>query len=625
MKATSLSRSAEALSPKTKLIGLALFAALATSGLWLFAQSDQYHFWSLENLHDILEAKAVALLILLTAFVSLYAWREKSFAPALTVFFVSAYFVFLYGLMFQGTEFGMNAHWADNANRIAAINKMLLFKDPFQDWYTSGLSMFYPPLWFWLMALWAKIMQIDAVQTVKYGYLFVFLIYPWLLYFSWKPLVSRKLAAAITVTTIFFAHWLIDYTPYEHITAALFLPWWLRFVAQSPPNPLHSRVAYKHLALGIFFGAALALAYYWWFFLAIIGLAIEWITNPRDCGKLLSRRLIITLGIIIVTAVYWLPLIIQILTNGFESTQSLFFGMRHSNLTGQWEFLNWHGVFIIAGALAAGYTWNDTQTGKLKYLQIAGIVMILLDRAFNLSGQSIQTRKLLEFAPVLLAPSLVVAGFAIWNHAKASLRIQPALFALLVIISLVAYNEQTQMFLDPKYKTAVETRRPTQTVKALEAASVAGQVMLTNRYIEMCYVPYYTFITITNTSAHPAGRYSKRATFLELATKITEPDLLAYALRRNVYDAVDWIYLPRDKTSGAPFLTVSKYGFNLPKKTVTYSFAVRIQDYPKIFEPTTDAELFKIATLDTMANVSKVRSLLIQKYPTLKKHLLAVN
>jgi len=625
MKATSLSRSTEAHSPKIKLVGLALFVALATSGLWLFAQSNQYRFWSVENLHDVLEAKAVALLILLTAFASLYAWRKESFTPALTIFFVSAYFISLYGLLFQGTEFGMNAHWADNANRIAAINKMLLFKDPFQDWYTKGLSMFYPPLWFWLMALWAKVIQIDAVQTVKYGYLFVFLVYPWLLYFSWKPLVSRKLAAAITVTTIFFAHWLIDYTPYEHMSAALFLPWWLRFFAQSPPYPLRSRATYRHLALGISFGAALALTYYWWFFLAIIGLAIEFLFRPRDNRKLLHHRLIVTLGIVVLTAVYWLPVIIQILANGFESTQSMFFGMRHSNLTGQWEFLNWHGVFILAGALGAGYTWNDPQVGKLKYLQIAGIVMIVLDRVLNLTGQSLQTRKLLEFAPVLLTPSFVAAGFAIWRNAMERQHIQHALLALFVLISLIAYNEHSQVFLDPKYKTAVETRRPIQTVNTLEAAGVAGQVLLTNRYIEMCYVPYYTFITITNTSAHPAGRYRERATFLEMVTKITEPDLLAYALRKNIYDAVEWIYLPRDKASGESFLTVSKYGFNLSKTTVTYSFAVKIQDYPKIFEPTTDTELFRIARPETVANVSQMRSLLIQKYPALKKHLLPMD
>ena len=96
----------------------------------------------------------------------------------------------------------MNGHWGDNSNRLAEINKMMYYNSFFQDWYLKDLTSFYPPLWLYLMSLYGKLLNIEAYQTIKFGYLLVFLIYPWLLYFFWKKIVSPSYAAAIAVSTM---------------------------------------------------------------------------------------------------------------------------------------------------------------------------------------------------------------------------------------------------------------------------------------------------------------------------------------------------------------------------------------------------------------------------------------
>ncbi len=66
----------------------------------------------------------------------------------------------------------------------------------------------------------------------------------------------------------------------------------------------------------------------------------------------------------------------------------------------------------------------------------------------------------------------------------------------------------------------------------------------------MCYLPMYMFIPENNMSAHTASQYVQREQFLDLASKIVEPELLAYALKYNRYSPIDFICLDVDKETG---------------------------------------------------------------------------
>ncbi|NOY88284.1 MAG: arabinofuranosyltransferase, partial [FCB group bacterium] len=200
---------------------------LAIIGYQIYSHADSYKYLSDKHTLEIVKSKLWSLSWILISAIVIYWKRDKSYAPALAVFAVSAYFVILYGIMFSGTEYGMNGHWGDNGNRLALICKMMAYNSFFQDWYLKDLPSFYPPLWFFIMALYGKLLGIEAYQTIKFGYLFIFIFYPWLLFWAWKKVVRSAIAAAIVVGTIFFAYRYLDWIYYEHITAALFLPWWL--------------------------------------------------------------------------------------------------------------------------------------------------------------------------------------------------------------------------------------------------------------------------------------------------------------------------------------------------------------------------------------------------------------
>jgi len=200
-----------------------LVMALATIGYFLFAQFANYTYESERHIQDLFRAKMWSIIIILLTASILYLKRKSDIAPALAVLMVSLYFVIIYAILYRGTEYGLNGHWGDNGFHLSMVRKMMAynyFADPNIKDFTSS----YPPLYYYLMALFAKLLGLQAYQTLKYGYLFVFLLYPWFIYFSWRPLVSRRVAAVISVATLFFAHRYLNYSAQVHMTAVLFLP-----------------------------------------------------------------------------------------------------------------------------------------------------------------------------------------------------------------------------------------------------------------------------------------------------------------------------------------------------------------------------------------------------------------
>jgi len=101
-----------------------------------------------------------------------------------------------------------------------------------------------------------------------------------------------------------------------------------------------------------------------------------------------------------------------------------------------------------------------------------------------------------------------------------------------------------------------------------------GKVLLTSHYLECCYLPYYLFIPCYNMTSHTAGRYSQRESFLDQASKIVEPDLLAYVLAHNRYSSIDFVYLPIEEATGRWQLNLTKSQFNRSQEIVTRIFAV---------------------------------------------------
>ncbi len=347
---------------------------LAVVGYQIYSQADGYSYLSDEHTLEIVKSKFWALSWILIAAFVIYWKREKSYAPALTVFAVSAYFVVLYGIIFSGTEFGMHGHWGDNGNRLAEICKMMAYNSFFQDWYLKDLPSFYPPLWFYTMSLYGKLLHIEAYQTIKFGYLFIFMLYPWILFWAWKKVVKPSVAAAIVVGTIFFAFRYLDWIYYEHITAALFIPWWLYYFERVKQKENQKGIDWKFYFSGAVFGGLLFMTYYYWFFMAAAAVPFTLInqySKSKNISLVISEirhKVILMVGVALVSVVYWVPLLRVIYWNGMSSSQNVWFGLRHTNLTSHWNEISIESLLIVLGLFFVFYLYNNPKTGKLLYL-----------------------------------------------------------------------------------------------------------------------------------------------------------------------------------------------------------------------------------------------------------------
>jgi hypothetical protein len=555
------------------IIIFALAMVLAIAGYFLFAQFADYTYESERHMLDLFRAKLWSIFLVMFFAAILYWKRHSEIAPPLAVLAVSIYFVIIYSILFRGTQYGLNGHWGDNGYRLLITCKMMAY-NYFADSTIKDLTCLYPPLYYYLMAIYAKILGLEAFQTLKFGYLFVFLLYPWFLYFSWRPLVSGKAAAMISVATIFFAHRYINYSAYEHMTAALFIPWWLYFFEDARDRFIGKKLQWKLYTCGVLIGGAIFMTYYYWFFIAIAAFplttAARYITE-RSWRALLQNILhkaILAVGVALISAVYWLPILSK---TGFTSVQTSFFYFEHSNLGGVCN-KPLEGTMVLTGIFFAVYFWDRWKHARLAFYYGGALILIMLDRAFNLGNHSIQTRKILEFTHVLTIPPLMMGLETIWENVRKNVNIQRGLIALVVILAIIFGNDHIEKTRSGLYKTGINTRYPEAPLSDFENANCFGTVFLSHRYIDGCYLPYFAFTPISNVMAHPGGRFNERKNFLRAISKLKQPELVAYAMTYNIYDKIDYVFLPYIGRSGCFELQMNTVSFNTPLVTDTIRF-----------------------------------------------------
>jgi hypothetical protein len=605
---------------------------LTAVGMLLFRLVEivgPFPYLSKPNLSMIMLTKAWAIVAAIVGGVWVYLKRESPIAPRLLVFFVSAYFVILYGLYFHGTEFGMNGHWGDNGNRLAAICKMMAFNTLWVDWYLEDLPAFYPPGWFALMAVYAKIVQIDAYATIKQGYLLIFLTFPWVLYVAWRRLASAWEAAAIVVAVVLFAHRGLEWVYYENITAALIIPWWLYYFEEGESRGRAPLANWKFYLWGSVWGAAMFVTYYYWFLYIVLSLpivlAVRWYEH-RSWTRLreaVVNKLLLGAGIAVLSSFYWLPLLISIYRYGSQSAQHAWYGLHHADLSLSMPEFSVEVALIFAGIYFLFYLWKRWETARLPLLYAGGMLTVVLDRIYNLTGSSIQARKVLEFAHVFALTPLGIGVAAVWPRIAGSANVRRGLLGLILLAALVSTNTFIEKYHNDFYRIAIGQRVPEQDLEVFRSVDYRGKVFLTEHYRESCYLPYFLFIPYNNMTSHTAGRYLQREDLLDAACKITEARWLAYALAYNKYSGVDYVYLHPNKERPDRFeQRLYQVTFLSPGgKVKTLVYEADLSGTPQFFVKHHDRYMFEVvAPPRTPENDAALKA----AYPEVYRHLSGV-
>ena len=605
-----------------RIITASLFVGLATIGYMIYQHDALYGFMSNRHFVDLMRAKIWSLGWIGLMIAVIWVFRRSRLAPNLAVFGVSAYFVVLYGLLFHGTDFGLNGYSGDMANIYAEICKMMAFNSFFQDFTTKDLSSFYPPLWFATLALYGDLIGIEAYQTYKFGYLLVFLVYPWLLYLSWKRLVGPVEAAVVSIATLFLATKYVDSGIHEHMTLALFIPWWLYYFES---NGDQSVASWRHYLWGSLVGGLLFMTYYYWFFVAFAALPLTlgwryYETRSFSClRREVVHRVTMLLGVAAVSSIYWLPLLVSIYQRGFASAQNVWFFPRHANLTIYWQSISLESVLIFMGVSASVFLWDHFGKARLPLLYVGCVVLVLADRVFNLNFLTLQSRKIMDFVHVFTIAPFAIALMVAWQKFEGHAGTRRTIAGLVLLGIIVTANGHTELqHRNNQYKVAYSSRVPAEALRVFDSVDVRGRVILTFAYVEACFIPYYTFTPASNMWAHMAGQYQEREQFLELACQLTDPELLAYALGHNRYDTIDFIYLPRDPETGKYRLQLNQVKFNTKMKAKFLDFEVDFEQAPQFFVRRHSAGFFelKLPALDRA-----IHTRLAEVVPEIVRHL----
>jgi len=212
------------------------------------------------------------------------------------------------------------------------------------------------------------------------------------------------------------------------------------------------------------------------------------------------------------------------------------------------------------------------------------LLLLLIDRFLNLTQSSIQTRKILELAPVFLT---VPAGYALsllyrWITRRA-IRLRSVFLGLAAVFILVYADSHTDLTKNVMYTEAFKARPPVNGIAAIESVDYRGKVFLTDRRLEAAYLPFYYFTGHWGPAAHTASRFHERLSFLLSLETLSDPRQVAFLLKKNRFDPVDYFFLPHDSTGRVAYFDV--YPLYYPANTVKLTLA-----FP--FATTTDSPLF---------------------------------
>jgi len=532
---------------------------------------------------DLINCKFWLVLSLVAAVIVQSVNVRRRAKPWLGIVLLSVYFIVLYALLYKGTEFGYGGQWGDNGNRLALIEKFRDLPSLFQDWYNKGLPAFYPPLWFFVSGKLAALFDIPAYQTIKYGYFVIYAVYPAALYFVWTRLTRPTVAFAIVFLTIFVRDIYFDFVYYEYIAAAFFIPWWLYYV-----EDVRGRVAgsTRRMVMGGLSGALIFMTFYYWFFIgiaaALLRAAVSMLRKGRGKhrGSSFGHKIKIGGWCALFSAIYWMPLVLSILNYGFDSMQNKWFKWGEMALLPEYFLPSVIGIFWLTGMVYLTMRRRSRVSNGM-ILLFAGIAALYLcERVLISMDTTIQTRKLTALLPVFLAvPSGLGLAACLGLARRHSRAAQRLLFGLLGLAVLFWGNEHSEIRNDRNYRFAINDYVREYELEVFRAVDYRERVFLTDKYTQAVYLPYYMFVTHYAPTAHPASRFNERVSFLKYVARQSNPAVVAFLLRRNKFDAVDYFYLPTDSVRRTAYFEVRPIYFpaETPVERIDFPFATTVE------------------------------------------------
>lgn len=502
--------------------------------------------YSFETLYILAIAKLILFFSLAVFFLILFKGNRPRHYAYLAG---AAIFVFYFTLAYLLQKMW----WGNNGDEvfIFAYLSKVLYSGFGADFYYQGLPNFYPPLYFWLTGFVSKLVTTSGITAAKIGVLFSILTlfiggYLWPRFF-WKKIWPGSQSQVVIRSEWFWAlapiifFVMIDFDsfilkPFEAVSA-LFAAFLIGLLACSFELKKWRWPMYLFFGLS---GASLFLAFYFWWFMLLPALLLV-VFASRSVLANLFRLLAVGIIIALLSAVYWLPLVIAFARHGLENWQAVFFTPNYLFTFFPWEF-SLRGVIYLLG-LAGLLFFRQSKFMRANLLLLA---VCYAYQFFNLAyfisgGKPLQPFKsFLYLAPATLALGAAYLLIYVFGKKLAGLKTaqQKALASLLLIIflpllplgkfiqePLVLYQLEQDMGASKLYSLSQFIKNE---VKGWDKINwLSSGTPDINAYLPLAY-----YLAHNPHFSHPAALYSKRMDNLKQLLSRAAPDEFAGQARQ---------------------------------------------------------------------------------------------
>ncbi len=437
------------------------------------------------------------------------------------------------------------------------------------DFAYAGLPPFYPGLFFQLFGIIGGWFGWNGVKLAKVATALSLVTIPSALYWVqaryWRhraavpgPGPLAWFLSAILLGGVFLDWDALITKPYEAV-AGLGVILWTTYLVLDVTTQVWPRWQTVRYALS---GGLLFLVFYFWFFLAAIGIGLHNVFGPAVPGKFYRRYLGVGLGVLLVGAWYWWPLAWSYHRFGSENWQLGFLHLPWLSTYGlQLEF-NIRSLLMLVGVLTLLLGRRQPYLKILASLWLSGYIWQLMGlTTITVWAAPLQESKGFDFfgnLVLLLAASYGLERMWYWLKTQWP-QISNQAAALLVLVFL-APNILSGRFVDqPNIQaTRMVGREPDKGVAALaewfKQVDPDGQQLTLLPGVPQlpAMVPVNQFLYYNQHNSHPAARWSERALLLEQMAAATSSVALTQLADSNYFGAIKRVVCYNTATTTCP-------------------------------------------------------------------------
>jgi len=457
--------------------------------------------------------------------------------------------------LFARTDFAYSGLSPDNWYRFAMISHMSNSGIP-KDFAFKGFSAFMAPLYWYILAIFAILFQIEPYKMVKFGFLFSYYILPILLYEVWKKFFNKKKSFYITALFFTFVATYNEIIWIDHLIGYMFFIPFFLYYFENFKNKDFTRKDY--IIAGII-GSILVCTFYLYFILIpiyiIIILIQNSIQNSYNIFKEKFKRIcIISLLIIIFSSWFWLPLTINIVILGAEGHQNLFFPNSALEMPFE-EYLqfNLYSMILVLGVIFILLRYSKSELLTfLGNIVISVYILYLVSFIGALAGVPLVHYRVLIVSYYVLVISFVLFYFEFFQilrdhnafqqfKNKINLKRVETLI-LIVIIFFQNYDNIVDLYKSDYYADALNEDIPRR-VRIIEELDYEDKIFLLQYYEIAAFLPINLFIVYNPHFSHPSGLNNERIVFLQKLADCKDSKEVYQEIMSNKFGMIHYFYL----------------------------------------------------------------------------------